>query len=109
MKIATFALAAGILFAASPALAENLTFTLTNSSSSAVTGFYVSRTSTKSWEENLIDGSVLPSGKEIDVEIADGRSVCEYDVKATFEDGTKLEDYNINLCELGAYTVEDAD
>lgn len=108
MKVLSVALVAGILFAASPALAEDLTFTLTNSSSSGVDGFYVSRTATNSWEENLIDGGVLPSGNEIEVEIADGRSVCTYDIKATFEDGTKLEDYKVNLCELGAYTVKDA-
>jgi len=108
MRTAYAACAAALLIA-SPAVAEDLTFKLVNASSSGVDGFYVSHTGTKSWEENLLEGGVLPSGNEIDIVIADGRSVCEYDIKATFEDDSEIEDYDIDLCELGEYSVQDAD
>jgi len=107
MKLAMCAFAAAFLIAA-PALAEDLTFKLNNQSSSPVDGFYVSHVGTSSWEENLIEGHVLPSGNSVDVIIADGRSTCEYDIKATFEDGSETDDRNINLCDLGSYTVHDA-
>lgn len=102
-----FCAAAAALFAA-PAIAEDLSFTLSNASSSPVNGFYVSHVGTSSWEENLLDGRVLPSGNSVSVTIADGRSTCEYDIKATFEDGSETDDRDINLCELGAYSVHDA-
>ena len=49
MKLAMCAFAAAFLIAA-PALAEDLTFTLSNQSSSPVDGFYVSHVGTSSWK-----------------------------------------------------------
>lgn len=91
----------------SAAMAEDLSFNLINQSSSSVVEFYVSHTGTNDWEENLLSGGYLPSGNEIDVMITDGRTTCMYDVKASFEDGSDLEEYDLNLCELGSYTFQD--
>ena len=102
------AAAAFVVASAMPAMAEDLAFTLTNQSSSGVIGFYVSHTGTNAWEENLIEGGVLPAGNEIEIEISDGRDVCEYDIKAEFEDGSSHEDYDLNLCDTGSYTFSDA-
>lgn len=108
MKFAGLVAAVTLILTA-PAMAEDLDFKLINTSSSGVVGVFVSHTGTSQWEENLIDGGVLPSGNQIDVVIADGRDVCDYDIKVSFQDGTSLEDYNLDLCQLGAYTVHDAD
>jgi len=89
----------------SAAGAEDLKFVLTNETSLGVVGVYVSHAGTKQWEENLIEGGVLAPGYEIDVVIADGRSVCVYDLKSEFESGDVFEDYGLDLCELGAYTL----
>ena len=107
MKLLVISAVLGLL--ATPAMAEDLSFMLTNKSSSSVTGFYVSHTGTASWEENLLEGAYLPSGNEITVNITDGRDVCEYDIKGDFEDGSKFEDRNLNLCEMGSYTFTDAE
>jgi hypothetical protein len=56
-----------------------------------------------------MDGRSLAPGGSINVVIADGRDTCEYDVKVTFADGSSTDERDVNLCELGAYTVEDAD
>lgn len=88
-------------------MAEGLDFTLANESSVDVVEFYVSQTGTGSWEENLISGGYLPSGNEINVAIADGRSTWMYDVMATFGDSATLEEYDLDLCELGSYTFQD--
>jgi hypothetical protein len=69
-----------------------------------VTGFYVSRSGSNDWEENLLDGDILPSGNEITVTIGDGRATCMYDIRTEFEDGSFAEDYDLNLCDLGSYT-----
>ncbi|WP_294228112.1 hypothetical protein [uncultured Shimia sp.] len=95
------------LLAATPVFAEDLQFLLVNESSAAVTAFHVSTSSSENWEENLIDGGYLDSGYEINVRIADGQTTCVYDVLAEFADGATLEDYNLDLCEMGNYTFSD--
>lgn len=102
---AVLALALAVMVAR-PGHAEDLAFTLTNASGYAVVGFYVSHAGTADWEENLMDGGYLDSGYEIDVEIADGRTVCTYDIMVEFEDGDTIEDYGVDLCDLGAYAIE---
>lgn len=109
-RIMSAAFVAGTALAvfATPALAQDLQFRLINASSSGVVEFYVSHSSTDQWEENLIpSGYVLPSGNYIDVDIADGRTTCLYDIKAVFEDSQQLEDFEIDACELGEYTFTD--
>ena len=95
------------LLAASAVQAQDLNFTLFNNSEVAMTGFYVSDTGTDLWGENLIpENSVLLSGYEVEVVIADGRNTCEYDILIELQTGELLEDYDIDLCELQSYTIE---
>jgi hypothetical protein len=51
---------------------------------------------------------LLKPGQSTNVTIPDGRKVCIYDVKAVFDDGDTLEDYKINICELGRYTFTES-
>jgi len=102
-----FAVAATVAaLTAAPAWAEDLSFMLQNSTGVNVTAFYVSHTGTNDWEENLIENGYLASGYEVQVVIADGRSTCEYDILAEFADGDEVDDYGVNLCDLGTYTLE---
>ncbi|WP_419904562.1 hypothetical protein [Kiloniella sp.] len=91
---------------AGAASAEDLEFLLSNQSSSPIIAFHVSSASSGEWESNLMEGGILDSGYEIDVLIADGMETCEYDIRADFEDGEVVEDYDLDLCELGSYTFE---
>jgi len=86
--------------------AEDLVFTLTNQSGYDVVGFYVSQAGSNEWEENLMEGGYLADGYEINVLIADGLTVCTYDIMVEFEDGDSIEDYGVDVCELGGYTIE---
>ncbi len=107
MKLIVAALTtAMILGSASFALAEDLEFMLTNLTSANVEEFYVSHVGTDDWEENLIEGAYLPSGNEVSVNIMDGRLTCAYDIQIVFDDGDVIEDYDLNLCDLGGYTVQ---
>ena len=89
------------------ASAEDLEFKLINRSSTDLVGFYVSRSGTNEWEENLIEGAYLPAGNIVSVLIADGLDVCNYDIRGEFSDESEAEDYDINLCDLGEYTFTD--
>ena len=103
-SLVTTALAAAALMTAGVAHAEDLEFKLTNKTGSPLVGFYVSHAGTNQWEENLLDGAMLDSGYEVGVQIADGREVCEYDIRGEFDDGDVLEDMGLDLCGTGEYT-----
>lgn len=106
MKKMLFAAAAALALMATPALAEDLQITVKNNTSTTLTELYVSHVGTNSWEENILDGTV-DSGEDLAVTIADGRTTCEYDIKAVFEDGGKAEFRNQNLCNTTTFTVHD--
>lgn len=106
MKKLVAATIAMIALGIGSALAEDLEFVLTNTSNADIVAFHVSHAGTDSWEENLLAGGYLPSGNEITIVIADGRDVCEYDIRTEFSDGHTFEDFGLNLCEMGSYTFE---
>jgi hypothetical protein len=93
------------LAAASPAVAEDLVFTLINNSSVNITEMYVSKHSTNSWEENILSGSV-DAGTQAEVTIADGETTCDYDMRFVGDNGATHE-VSQNLCELATYTLTD--
>lgn len=88
------------------AQAEDLEFTLINKTGVDMTAFHVSHSGTSQWEENLFGGDYLPPGNEITVTIADGRTTCIYDIRAEFRDGDAVEEYKVDVCDLGSYTFE---
>ncbi|MFC3085280.1 hypothetical protein [Tabrizicola soli] len=100
-----FALAALAALAATPALAEDLVFTLVNDSSHTIVEMYVSEIGVDQWGENILFGAVEP-GVSGEVTIADGLDVCDYDLRYVSAEGGEAEDTQ-NLCELATYTLTD--
>lgn len=105
--------AAGFLTAAilttTAAQAEDLVFTLTNGTSSVLTRFYTSPVGVDDWEEDVFGRDVLGPGESVQLTIADGRTVCEYDMRFEFEENSDLDttEDTQNLCELGSYTIHE--
>ncbi|MBB4266077.1 hypothetical protein [Roseospira visakhapatnamensis] len=107
MKTTVLALATTLslsLAAVAPAMAEDLEFMLINTSGVDITAFHVSDAGSESWEDDLLDGAILPDGHEVGVIITDGLTTCDYDIRTEFADGDVYEDYGLNLCEMGSYT-----
>lgn len=102
--------AAALLLLLSPgvALADDLVFTLTNSSSYAIKSFFTSPANVDEWEEDVFADKYLPAGNYIDVTIGDGREQCVYDMKFVLEDDSEFVEQAVDLCELGEYTLSDA-
>ncbi|NZD50795.1 hypothetical protein [Rhizobium leguminosarum] len=89
--------------------AEDLTFKLTNGTNSVLTRFYSSPTGVDEWEEDVFGENVLDPGETMDITIADGRTVCKYDIRFEFEEGSNLattEDSQ-DLCAMGSYTIHE--
>ncbi|MFU0503129.1 hypothetical protein [Pseudaminobacter sp. NGMCC 1.201702] len=89
------------------AQAEDLVFTLTNGTNSVLREFYTSPTGVEDWEEDVLGRDVLNPGESVDITIADGRRVCEYDMRFEFTQDSDLDTTTDtqDLCELGSYTI----
>ena len=106
MKLFAYTAMAAALLVASPALAEDLHFKIQNDTDTSITAVHVSRVSTNSWEENILENDV-EAGESLNVTIADGLTTCKYDLQVVFEDGAKNEWRNQDLCkfENGTYRI----
>lgn len=110
MKHAVLGGIAALFLVAAPgaATAEDLVFTLTNSSSYALKSFFTSPADIESWEEDVFGENYLPAGNYVSITIADGRTQCVYDMKFIMEDDSEYVEKSVDLCELGEYTLSDA-
>ncbi|PVX28980.1 hypothetical protein [Sphingomonas pokkalii] len=102
-KLAIIASAA-ILAAASPALADDWDFLLTNNTGKPIEKIEVAPSDSGVWAENKVDtelnktGKVKPGGKTT-VHFEKSPSVCKFDLRATFEDKSSAIWSTINVCE----------
>ena len=84
LSLAVFSL---LVLAANDANAASIS--IVNQSASEIHGIYISSSDSSDWEENIIDGYVLPSGNELDITIPNYR---QFDVRV--EDGSgNFEEY----------------
>jgi hypothetical protein len=100
------ALVAFITLLAIPAYAEDVAFTLENTSSAVLVELFASPHSADSWGENILGDQTLNSGESGTVSIADGEATCDYDLRFVMDSGATLEGTQ-NLCELATYTLTD--
>jgi len=97
-----------LLGSAMPAMAEDVYFTLYNESNRSLHYFYASPSNSTSWGPDLLRGGhTLRAGYDGTVTIADGSTECYYDFKFVMADGSETEVAEINICELGSYTIYD--
>ncbi|EJT04288.1 hypothetical protein [Rhizobium sp. CCGE 510] len=89
--------------------AEDLKFKLTNGTNSVLARFYSAPTGVDNWEEDVFGDEVLNPGESMDITIADGRTVCKYDMRFEFEEGSNLDttEDTQDLCQMGSYTIHE--
>jgi hypothetical protein len=108
MKV--FAAAAAVAMFAMGAVEANAIeryVTIVNASSYDIHYFYASNRDARSWEEDILGDSILPSGRQVVINIDDGTGYCIYDFRVVFEDGDVLEKFGNNVCELDTFTYTD--
>ena len=101
--------AAGLIAVAASAgaaKAEDLLIVLKNETGSVLDTFHTSPVGVDEWEDDVLGSQVLAPGESIEITIADGRDVCEYDMRFEFQ-GDELETTvdTQDLCALGEYTI----
>lgn len=90
------------------AMAEDLVFVLKNGTKSVLNNFYASPVGVDKWEDDIFGRQALAPGETIEITIADGRSVCEYDMRFEFQgDDLDTTTDKQNLCELGEYKIHE--
>ena len=102
-------LAAAVLcLAGTAAQAEDLVFTLINGTNSVLNNFHASPVGVNSWEDDIFGANALAPGDSMEITIADGRSVCEYDMRFEFQgDALETTTDTQDLCALGEYTISE--
>lgn len=108
LKLCGALVAFGLVATPAASFAEDLTFVLTNASSYTVKSFFTSPADVDNWEEDVFGDNYLPAGNQVNVTIGDGREQCTYDLKFVLEDDSQFVENGIDLCELGEYTLSDA-
>ena len=103
------ACAAALVMLAGQASAEDLVFQLKNGTNSVLNRFHTLPVGVEKWEDDVFGDQVLNPGETIEITIADGRSVCEYDMRFEFTEDSDLDTTTDtqNLCELGTYTIRE--
>ena len=99
-------LAAALSLTAAPAFAEDLVFTLVNASSVNLQELYVSAHEADTWGDDILGVDVLESGAQGTVTIADGKTVCDYDLRFVADGGQEVTATQ-NLCDLNTFTLND--
>jgi len=77
---------------------------IVNNTGFTIVRFYGSNKGSDSWEEDILDEDVLPSGSSVKINFNDNSGYCKFDFKAVFDDGDVLIKKNINICEIGTFT-----
>lgn len=84
--------------------ASAATFTLINGTSSEISEVYISSSGADNWEENVIDGYVLPSGNQVNINIPNYQT---FDLLIRSSDGGE-EDYREFPGNVSSITLEGA-
>lgn len=106
MKKAILSILAATALVSTPAIAQNVEFTLINESGFTLTYFYASASNDGNWGSDLLEEiGVLESGYNGTVFIGDGSDQCLYDFRFETAEGPELEEFEIDICELDSYTL----
>jgi hypothetical protein len=84
--------------------AANRNVVIFNATGRTIWRFYGSRTSTSSWEEDILGSTVLSNGNSVSIDFNDGTGACMFDLKAEFRDGTSIVQSDVNVCTVSQVT-----
>jgi hypothetical protein len=90
---------------ASTGVAQAKAIKIFNPTHYAIVSLQAKKPSAKEWEGDLLGKTALGVGKvkEIELDTAD----CHYDLRATFDDGHKVEKKNVDVCATDVYQFTD--
>ena len=78
----------------------NQNFTINNQTGHTVVTLNVSPSNEDEWGPDILGRDVLASGESAQVTFPRAESQCEWDIRATYDDGDTTDARGVNLCEL---------
>lgn len=103
--LATFAAFVLNVGASGAASAGQQDFRLVNRTNYQIDSVWVSKSTTSSWEEDVLGEDVLPTGRSVNIRFNGSTRGCIFDLKVKYNDGETAEFGNINLCEVSVVTL----
>lgn len=90
-------------------MAGNLSVTLENETEGMIVKFFATPANGKGQRQELLNKHGLGKGKSRKLTLVGGSDICEYRVRAVFEDSAEYENLSdkIDFCEVDTYTIED--
>ena len=89
---------------ATPAGAQQ-DFTLVNNTGRTLMTLNVSQSDSDEWGPDILGTATVADGASGTVQFARGQDQCEWDIRATFEDGQTGDWRGVNLCETTTITL----
>jgi len=89
--------------AATPAGQQN--FTLVNNTGHTVVTLNVSASNQNSWGEDILGRDTLANGESAAITFPHGETECNFDIRATYDDGDTTDARGVNLCTLTTVTL----
>jgi len=83
----------------------NQNFTLTNNTGHVVTTLNVSPSNSDQWGPDILGRDVLANGESASITFPRAETACEWDIKATYDDGDTTDARGVNLCTTTTVTL----
>lgn len=80
-------------------------FTLVNNTGHTVMTLNVSPSNSDEWGPDILGRDVLPNGESAQITFERAGDQCEWDIRATYDDGDTTDARGANLCELATVTL----
>jgi plastocyanin len=80
-------------------------FTITNNTGHTVVTLNVSPSNEDAWGPDILGRDMLANGESAQVTFERGDTQCQWDIKATYDDGDTTDMRGVNLCEVATVTL----
>jgi hypothetical protein len=112
MKLKKNLLLAGMLaltfgLVASPVLANDADYTITNHTGMTIASIYVSPSNENEWGPDIMAEDTLADGEECGLKFHEDAEECEWDIKIVDEEGDEHIVEGIDMCEDHSITFEE--
>jgi len=90
---------------AAPAGGAQQNFTIQNTTGHTVVTLNVSPSNENSWGPDILGRDTLANGESAQITFPHGETQCNFDIKATYDDGDTTDARGVNLCQVATVTL----
>lgn len=105
MKLLSAGLTAALILAATPVMAGEQDFTLSNGTGYTIEQVYVAPSRSDDWEEDVMGADVLGDGEEVEIQFDSAEDACSFDLKVVYDDGEEAVWPRLDLCSISTVSI----